>query len=93
MSTWLLFEVVVLQGWDDRHAGLGHILTTGVEDIFSLPTTATSHNYFRPATLVQHKISINDKENQYFMEKIGMTKENKKITFPHSWKNLYFAKF
>ena len=44
--------------------------------------------YDRPATLVLHKISINDKENQYFSEEICMTKENR---IPE--KNLYFARF
>ena len=34
----------------------------------------------RPATLVGHKISINDKENLYFRDKICMTKENMKKT-------------
>ena len=37
------------------------------------------HTSNRPATLVEHKITINDREKVYFEEKICMIKEN---TFP-----------
>ena len=47
----------------------------------------------RPATLVYHKISINDKKNLYFRGNICMIKEDIKKTLLHSWKNLYFPKF
>ena len=45
----------------------------------------------RPATLVYHKISINDKKNLYFRRNICMIKEDIKKTLSHSWKKSVFS--
>ena len=63
-------------------------MSTSEEEIDS-----ESESFLRPATLFQHKISMNDKENQYFREKICMTKENIRKSSRIPKKNLYFAKF
>ena len=47
-------------------------------------TRCLFQSFSRPATLVWQKISINDKENQYFSEKICMTKENIRKILSHS---------